>query len=153
MMMMDFGAKGRRFESWLRTKISKKCISERLKHVATWYHGPADRSSPNSGNVSIGQTHPWQISSHSAKRCTRKALQKFYTLHYFGTPGESLGQTSPISVVMYMKAPSIKVPNFVPFWKPVYELAAAKVRRFRRRRDPHTQKKTVNDMSPHTMRR
>jgi len=38
-------------------------------------------------HVSIGQTpNHAQISSRSVKRCTRKALYNFFTLHYFGVP-------------------------------------------------------------------
>ena len=39
----------------------------------------------------------------------------FYTLQYFGAQGDFLCQSSPIWVVIYSKALSIKVPNFVPF--------------------------------------
>ena len=35
------------------------------------------------------------------------------------------------------------MPNFVPFWKPLCDISAAKYRRFLWRRDPH---KTVNDI-------
>jgi len=60
--------------------------------------------------------------ARSVKRCTRKALQFFYILKYFGALGDSLGQSSLIWVVLYSKAPSIKLPNFIPFWKPSYEI-------------------------------
>jgi len=68
---------------------------------------------------------PWlrQISSRSAKRCTRKALQFFHILQYFGAPTGSLGQSSLISALMYSKAPSINLPNFVPLWQPIYALS------------------------------
>jgi len=39
---------------------------------------------------------------------------------------------------MYSKAPSIKLPNFVPFWKLLYEISAAKVCRFCWCRDSQT---------------
>jgi len=49
-------------------------------------------------------------------------------------------------------ARSINVPNFVPFWQPLYNESAAKIRRFRWRRDPEKHAKTVNDMSAHAYR-
>jgi len=50
------------------------------------------------------------------KRYTRKALHFFVTLQYLnGAPGDLLCQSSPIWVVMYSKAPCIKLPNFVCF--------------------------------------
>jgi len=61
-----------------------------------------------------------------------KSVTKFfYTLQYFGAPGDLLGQNSPISAMMYSKAPSINLPNFVPFWQPVYEISSAELRGFR----------------------
>ena len=44
----------------------------------------------------------------------------FYTLHYFGTPGGPSGPKLPVWVVMYNKATSIKLPNFVPVRQSVY---------------------------------
>jgi len=71
-----------------------------------------------------------------------KSVTNFFTLSLFwrsrGSPGPkftSLGSGS--------KAPSTNLPNFVPFWKPLCDISAAKYRRFLWRRDPH---KTVNDI-------
>jgi len=73
---------------------------------------------------------------HRAKfyRARPNAVRK--RRYQFSHPSLFWRQSSPIS----------KVPSIV----------AAKLRRFRRRRDPRTQKNSnlpVNDMSPHTMRR
>ena len=37
----------------------------------------------------------------------------FYIIQYFGAPGVTLGQSSLISALMYSKASSINLPNFV----------------------------------------
>jgi len=44
--------------------------------------------------------------------------------------GDLLYQSSPLSVVMCIKATSINLPNFIPFWKPLNEISAAKFCRF-----------------------
>jgi len=51
--------------------------------------------------------------------------------------------------------PSSYLQSFVPFRRPLSEISAAKLRRFCCRRDQQkrTHKNTVNDMSPHSMRR
>jgi len=93
-------------------------------------------------NMTWSATHKCpscQISSHSAKRCATKALQLFYTLQYFGAPGDSWANVHQSWFRQYSKAPSINLPNFVPLWKPVYEISSAKVRRFRWRRDRQKQ--------------
>jgi len=46
--------------------------------------------------------------------------------------GDLFGQSLPSWALIYSKAPTMKLPNFVPFWKP---------RRFLWRRDPHTRNK------------
>jgi len=98
-------------------------------------------------------THQWpllcQISSRSAKRCTTKSVTKsFKTLGYFGAQGDLLGQSSPISVLMYS---TNNLPNFVSFYDNLS-------RRYLQRNfvdfvesvtDRST--KTLNDMSPHTV--
>jgi len=88
-----------------------------------------------------------QLSLRSVKPPWRKALQKFYTLQYFGSPGPKVtglgvGVQQPLS--RYLQ-------NFVQFRRPLSEISAAKLRRFCCRRDP--QKHTVNDMSLHYIRR
>jgi len=56
-----------------------------------------------------------QISSHSVERCARKALQNFFIpFSLLALQVDHLCQSSPIWVMMYSKAPSIKLPNFVP---------------------------------------
>jgi len=47
----------------------------------------------------------------------KKCYKFFHTLQYFGTSGGPLHQSSPIWVMTYSKAPSIKLANFVQFWK------------------------------------
>jgi len=42
--------------------------------------------------------------------------------------GKPLGRSSPISASMYSKARSTNVPNFVPFFQPVYDIFAAELR-------------------------
>jgi len=59
--------------------------------------------------------------------------------HRSGTPQ---CQSSPIWVMTYSKTPSIKLPNFVRSWKPVYEISAAKVHLFHGRQDRHIEKKS-----------
>jgi len=49
-----------------------------------------------------------------AKSATMFFLQ-FYTLQYFGATGDSLGQRSPLSALMYSKAPSINLSSPVDF--------------------------------------
>jgi len=76
---------------------------------------------------------PYRVKFHRAPPTMhKKSVTKLYTLHYFGTLGDPLGQSSPIWVVIYSK-----LSNFFPFWKPLYEIFAAKVRRFCSRRDRH----------------
>jgi len=66
-------------------------------------------------HMSIGQTHTVpNFIAHPTNDVLEKRYN-FYTLHYFGAPGDPSGQSSPIWVVMYSKAPSIKLPNFVLF--------------------------------------
>jgi len=81
---------------------------------------------------------------------TRKALQQCSPFSILPPQKEPLGQSLPISVI-------IKVPNFVPFWQPVYDISAAERRWFRWKRDrqtwPTDRRKAVNDMSPPHMRR
>jgi len=52
--------------------------------------------------------------------------------------GDLLGQSVPVSAVMYSKARTINVPNFVPFRQPVNKiLSAAELCWFRWNRDRH----------------
>jgi len=74
-----------------------------------------------------------QISSRSAKRCTRKGLQ-FLTLQYFGAPGDSLGQSSSILALLYSKA-AHKSAKFRPVLTIPLRYMCCKVRRFRWQRD------------------
>jgi len=62
------------------------------------------------------------ISSCSAKR--EKSVRKLF-LH-LSIFWDLLSHSSPIYTVVYSKAPSINLPNFATFWKPVYEILAAK---------------------------
>ena len=57
----------------------------------------------------------------------RKSVTNFYTLHSFGAVGKPLQLSSPVWVVMYSKALSMKLPNVVPFRQTVYDIVAAKV--------------------------
>jgi len=67
-----------------------------------------------------------------------KSITKFFSTSFsiLAPQGDPLCQSSPIWVMSYNKAPSIKLPNLVPFWKPLYAISAAKVRDF------------VDDMTP-----
>jgi len=104
-------------------------FGERLMHGAAWYHRNPDQSSPNSGSM-WPLARPLNMPNFVALHQTvyeKSGTKIFYTRHYFGALGDPLGQSSPIWVVIYNK-----LPNFVPFWKPLYEigLSAEKVRRF-----------------------
>jgi len=80
----------------------------------------------------------------------KKRLQIFYTLQYFGSPeGHPGPKVTGLGGGVYLP-PSSYLLNFVPFWRPLSEISAAKLRRLCCRRDP--QKSTVNDVSPHYMR-
>jgi len=73
-----------------------------------------------------------------------KSVTFFTPFSILAPQGDLLCQSSPVWVVTYSKAPSIKLPNFVPFSK--YEIAAVKVRRFRGRHNTHTHTNSkVND--------
>jgi len=77
-----------------------------------------------------------QMSLHSAKRWTRKALQNFFTpFSILAFQRNHLGQSSPISALMYNKDQTINVPNFIPFWQPVYEIPPAELCWFLRKHD------------------
>jgi len=80
-----------------------------------------------------------QISSLLVKQCTKKSATNFCTpLSILSPQGTPCAQVPSIWVVTYSKAPSIKLPNFVPFWKHLYEIFAAKVHRFCGWHDWHT---------------
>jgi len=75
----------------------------------------------------------------------------FLHLQYFGVPG---GPSRPKftnlgSALMYSKGCRTNLPNFIPFWQPVYKTSAAELRGFCWKRDRQT--KTVNNMSAHVM--
>jgi len=70
------------------------------------------------------------ISSRLITGCTSKALQNILPPSVLSTTGEPLGRSSPILALTYSEAHSINLPNFVPLWKPVYEISAARNRRF-----------------------
>jgi len=44
-----------------------------------------------------------------------KSVKNFYTLQYFDVPVRPLVQSSPTLALVYSKAPSINLPNFVDF--------------------------------------
>jgi len=103
------------------------------------------QSSPNSLKTCYFLRSPsCQISSRSVKPAWRKALQIFYTLQYFGSPGRPPRPrvTSMGRGVHY--PPSSNLENFVLFCRPFSEIPAAKVSRFCCGRDP--QKKTKLEM-------
>ena len=75
----------------------------------------------------------------------------FLHLQYFGAPG---GPSRPkftnlSSAPMYSKGWRTNLPNFIPFWQPVYTISAAELRWFCWKWDRQT--KTVNNMSAHVM--
>jgi len=89
-------------------------------HVAAWYRGSPEPKFIEFGELdellSVGQT----LNASKFYRCRlndvrEKTLQKFYSLQNFGASGDSLGQNSPISAMMYGNVASINRPNFVPF--------------------------------------
>jgi len=81
-------------------------------------------------------------------------LQKFfYTIQYFGSPEEPPGP-KVTGLGGGVPPPFSYLQNFVPFWRPLSKISAAKLRRFWCRSDPQNHRKhTVNDMSPHYTRR
>ena len=87
--------------------------------------------------------------------CTRPNSEwekhyNFYTLHYCGAPGGPLWPkfTNLWSwVVMYNKATSINLPNFIPFWQPLYEIPATKLRRLRWQHDPQKHRQNSKQYS------
>jgi len=87
-------------------------------------------------HVSIGHTPNHAKFYRTWSNGVSEVLQ-FFALHYFGTPVGPLGQSSPVWVEIYSMAPSIKVPNFVPFWQALYE-TFCRCRRL--------QKRTVNGL-------
>jgi len=63
--------------------------------------GKLDQSSPKSVKTCYDQRPSlYQNSSRSAKQCTRKGLH-FYPMVNFGTPGDSLGKSSPNMETVY----------------------------------------------------
>jgi len=68
---------------------------------------------------------------HCARFHPEKALQFFLHPSVFWRPRGTLCQNSLILALMYSKAPSINLLNFVPLWQPIYEISAAKLRWFR----------------------
>jgi len=134
-----------------RTEQQKnKCITEGLIHVAAWYRGNGTNVHQSPSRLARYQRSSLcQISSRSAKSCTREKRWIFYTIQYFGASETPMRQSSPILILMYSKAPTsicqvslrsdkpstrYRLPNFVYFV------------------DCLTQK-TAQDMFPHTMRR
>ena len=85
---------------WLLARTSLKVTCVRFMFGKTW---PATHQYPK----------PCQISSMSAKRCTRKALQFFTPLTFWGPRG-LLGQSSPVWVVTYIKATVFHAAKFRP---------------------------------------
>jgi len=58
-----------------------------------------------------------------------KCYKVFFTpLSLLAPQGDALRQSSSILQLMYGKAQSINMPNFVPFGQRVYEIPAAKLR-------------------------
>jgi len=74
-----------------------------------------------------------------------KSVKMFTASSILAPQGDLLSQSSPILAMVCSKTPSIKLLNFVPIWKPTCEISAAKIRRFRRRRDRH-KKQTLYDI-------
>jgi len=105
--------------------LRHKCTRDPLSKICA--SGKVDQSSPKSLEIRYAPmplTVP--ISSRSTRRCTRKASQIIKTVLHpsvisiLSLPRHSLGQSSPISALMYSKAWTTNVSNFVPFWQPVY---------------------------------
>jgi len=110
-------------------------------HVAAWYRGTSDQSSLNSVNkcrMARSLTLPNFIALGKTMY-EKRVTTIFYTFSSLVPQGDLLSQSSPVLALMYSMAPS----------RSVYDMIAAKFRRLRCIDD----KKTLNDMSPHTMRR
>ena len=69
------------------------------------------------------------------KSATKNVLHPSVFWRARGLPGPKF--TSP--GIDIQQGPSINLPNFVPFWQPVYEIFAAKLRWFRWKRDRQKQ--------------
>jgi len=85
--------------------------------------GTQDRSSPNSGNkcrLARPQTLPNFIAL--GQTMYEKSVTNFLHPSVIWRPMGPPGQYSPILVLMYSKAPSINLPNSVPFWSTRYLL-------------------------------
>jgi len=69
--------------------------------------------------------------------------------------GDPMYQSSPVWVITYSNASFIKLPSFVPFWKPVYEIGeigpiccqSSSISLTAWPTDTHRHKKTVNDIA------
>jgi len=117
-------------ECWwqiIKKQSNNLCHSEEFTHVAACYCGTSGPKFENFAPGKVDQSSPKYLKTcyaplpltvpfHRARpNDVREVLQFFYTLHYFGAPGEHLGWSSPILALMYSKARTTNMPNFVPF--------------------------------------
>jgi len=110
------------------------CMSEWLMHVAAWYHGTPDQSY----QIWWPCVH-WQTPNHAKfhrvpPNGVREKHCNFYTVHYLAPRGASWTKLHQSGWWCIARFP---LPNFVPFWKPLYEISVAKLLRCRWRRGPH----------------
>ena len=110
-------------------------------HVAAWCRGTTDQSSPDTGNkcrMARSLTLPNFIALGKTMY-EKRVTTIFFTFSILAPQGDLLSQSSPVLALVYSMALS----------RSVYDIIAAKFRRLRCTDD----KKTLNDMSPHTIRR
>ena len=77
-----------------------------------------------------------------------KRVTKIFTLVNFGAAGDPLGRSSPVLQLVYCMFRPINVQNFVPFWQPMYEISAPKLRWFRWQHDRQTRIQTKLECGP-----
>jgi len=68
-------------------------------HVAAWYQGTSTKAHQTTWeHVSIDQIPKLAKFNRAPPNGVREKRYNFYALHYFGTPEDPLGQSSPIRV-------------------------------------------------------
>ena len=97
-----------------KCKNTSACFSEGLMQVAAWYRGTPTPNCSLKKEMTCYAQMP--LSSRSLKRCARKSLQ-FFLHHsvFWRTKGPPVSTFTSLDMMVYSKAPYIKLPNFVPF--------------------------------------
>jgi len=73
----------------------------------------------------------------------KSATEIFYTIQYFGAPGNLLGQSSPILALVYDVIPDLSMSQI----SSVLATSAAKARRFHRQHERQTDKNSKRHVS------